>query len=528
MPAVRLVPDLVLTPAGWQRDLAVAIADGRIESVRASPSPRPGDVPLPGRALLPGTVNTHCHAFQSLLRGLGDDLDFMGWRDRVLYPFSARLGRAALRTGAAFAFAEMLLQGVTTCVDFFYIHDGGNENAEAVIEAARAVGIRLVLARGMYDWEGAPGRFRERPAEAARRTRELVARHRGDATVTVQPAPHSPHGASPAMLRAGFEVAEAEDTVFHVHVAEGRYEGERTLREHGATPVRYLDRLGVLGPRTVAVHCVWLDDEEIALMGQRGAAVAYCPSSNMFLGDGITRLPELLRAGVRVGLGTDGGCTNNRLSVFEEMRMCALLQRVRLLDGTGFTADAAFALGTSSGAGILGLETGMIAPGQLADLVAIDLDDFSLHPRAALLRNVVYAMSHRAVTDVWVHGRQIVADRRLATVDQSRLLARVRELTTAWSVPPAQVPRLGRSTRCRRPATPPSSPSTGERCRRRRSRGWPATERASRSRRKPPPDSRPRARSSIGSRPAASRCTASRPASASSRTSSSPWATARR
>jgi 5-methylthioadenosine/S-adenosylhomocysteine deaminase len=101
----------------------------------------------------------------------------------------------------------MLLHGVTTCVDFFYIQDGGNENAEAVIDAARAVGIRLVLARGMYDWEGAPARYRETPAEAARRTRELIAAHRADATVMVQPAPHSPHGASPAMLRAGHEVA---------------------------------------------------------------------------------------------------------------------------------------------------------------------------------------------------------------------------------------------------------------------------------------------------------------------------------
>src|SRR5919109_3033675 len=144
---MRLLPDLVLTPDGWQDGRAVAITDGRIAAVQPPGAPHRGDVALPGRALLPGTVNTHCHTFQSLLRGLGDDLDFMGWRDRVLYPFSARLERTALRAGAAFAFPQMLLHGVTTCVDFFYIHDGGNENAEAVIDAARAVGIRLVLAR---------------------------------------------------------------------------------------------------------------------------------------------------------------------------------------------------------------------------------------------------------------------------------------------------------------------------------------------------------------------------------------------
>ena len=434
MPAVRLVPDLVLTPDGWRRDVAVAVAEGRITSVADAGARRPDDVALAGRALLPGTVNTHCHAFQSLLRGLGDDLDFMGWRDRVLYPFSARLDRAALRAGAAFAFAEMLLHGVTTCVDFFYIHDGGNENAEAVIDAARAVGIRLVLARGMYDWEGAPARYRETPAEAARRTRELIAGHRADATVMVQPAPHSPHGASPAMLRAGHEVAEAEDTVFHVHVAEGQYEGARTLREHGATPVRHLDRLGVLGPRTVAVHCVWLDPDEIRLMGERRAAVAYCPSSNMFLGDGITHLPELLRAGVRVGLGSDGGCTNNRLSVFEEMRMASLLARVRLLDGGALDAATAFSLGTTSAASILGVDAGRVAAGALADLVAVDLGHPSLHPPTDLLRSVVYAMSPQAVTDVWVHGQHVVARGRLARASLEDILEAVGDATRGFAL----------------------------------------------------------------------------------------------
>src|SRR5437667_157984 len=143
--------------------------------------------------------------------------------------------RRGFALGASFAFAEMLLGGATTCVDFFYLQDEGNENAEAVIEVARAVGIRLVLARAMYDWEGAPKRYRELVADAARRTRELVAAHRDDPTTVVQPAPHSPHGASPAMIRAGWEVAEAEQVPFHIHVAEGRYEGERTLREPGAT-----------------------------------------------------------------------------------------------------------------------------------------------------------------------------------------------------------------------------------------------------------------------------------------------------
>jgi len=236
------------------------------------------------------------------------------------------------------------------------------------------------------------------------------------------------------MIRAGWEIAETEDTRFHIHVAEGRYEGERTLREHGATPIRYLDRLGVLGPRMIGVHCVWLDDEEIGLMGARRAALAYCPSSNMFLGDGVTRVPELLGAGARIGLGTDGGCTNNRLSVFEEMRMTSLLQRVRLLDGAALDAATVFKLGTRSSAEMLGIDAGLIAPGRLADLVAVDLGDASLHPPTDLLKSVVYAMSDRAVTDVWVHGTRVVDSGRLVTVDEREILSRVRELTKPWSI----------------------------------------------------------------------------------------------
>ena len=430
----RLAPELVLTETGLASGRVVTIDGGRIASIEPLERLRPGDVALAGKALLPGTVNAHCHTFQSLLRGLGDDLDFMGWRDRVLYPFSQRLSRRAIALGASFAFAEMLLHGATTCVDFFYLQDDGNENAEAVIEAARAVGIRLVLARAMYDWEGAPARYRETVADATRRTRELMTAHRRAETTLIQPAPHSPHGASPAMIRAGWEIAEDEDTRFHIHVAEGQYEGERTRREHGATPIRYLDGLGVLGPRMIGVHCVWLDDEEVRLMGARRAALAYCPSSNMFLGDGITRVPELLAAGVRVALGTDGGCTNNRLSVFEEMRMTSLLQRVRLLDGGAIDAATVFGLGTRSGAEVLGLEAGVLAPGALADLVAVDLDDASLHPRTDVLKSIVYAMSPRAVTDVWVHGRRVVARGRLVTVDAGALLASVREVTRGWSI----------------------------------------------------------------------------------------------
>jgi 5-methylthioadenosine/S-adenosylhomocysteine deaminase len=439
---VLLLPERCYAAGAVRDDWAIRLDGGRITAAgpRATMAPSPGEPPgsdgdvvhLPGRLLLPGGVNAHNHSFQSLLRGLGDDLDFMGWRDRVLYPFSRRLGVRGIEIGAAFAFAEMLRHGITTVVDFFYVQGGGNANAEAAIRAAKRVGIRLVLARAFYDWSGAPPEYRETVGEAMARCRELMARYAGDPTVTVQPAPHSLHAASPEMIRAGAALAAEADVPFHIHVAEYRAEREQVESRHGVTPVRYLDQLGVLGPRLIGVHCVWLDGGEIELLAERGARVAYCPSSNMILGDGVTRLREMRALGVPVALGTDGGCTNNRLSIFEEMRMAALLQKVTHLDGTAFGAEEAFRLGTAGGGEVLELPVGDIAPGRLGDLVALDLGHPSLNPPSALMKNVVYALSPQAVTDVWVHGRRVVENGQIVTLDEAALLRDVRELTQGW------------------------------------------------------------------------------------------------
>ena len=440
--ALLLAPERCYAAGGVHEGWAVRLENGRITAVgpgtalRAAPTsgaaPAEEVVPLPGRLLLPGGVNAHNHSFQSLLRGFGDDLDFMGWRDRVLYPFSRRLDARGIEIGAAFAFAEMLRHGITTVVDFFYIQAGGNANAEAAIRAAKRVGIRLVLARAFYDWTGAPPEYRETIPEATSRCRELMARHAGDPTVSVQPAPHSLHAASPEMIRAAAALAEEAGVPFHIHVAEYRAERDQVEARHGVSPVRYLDRLGVLGPRLIGVHCVWLDGGEVELLAERGARVAYCPSSNMILGDGVTRLREMRALGVPVALGTDGGCTNNRLSIFEEMRMAALLQKVTHLDGTAFGAEEAFRLGTAGGGEVLDLPVGQIAPGQLGDLVALDLGHPSLHPPNALMKNVVYALSPQAITDVWAHGRRVVRDGRLVTLDEAELLGEVRALTRDW------------------------------------------------------------------------------------------------
>lgn len=383
-------------------------------------------------ALVPGTVNAHNHSFQSLLRGIAVDEPFLVWRDQALYKYTPCLDAEAIYAGAVFAFAEMMLAGVTTVTDFFYVHAGGTENDEAVIQAASDVGIRLTMARTMYDWAGAPLAYRETIDDAVRRTRDLAVKYQGNPMVDIHPAPHSPHAASPEMIQAGHRLAQELSTPFHIHVAEEMFEVEEILRDYGVRPIHYLDRLGVLDDSMIAIHLVWLDDSEVALIGSRNSSLAYCPSSNMFLADGITHIPELVKAGVTVCLGSDGACSNNRISVFEEMRMTALLQKVRTLDATSVSALQTFAMGTRNAGQVLRQPIGRVQPGYRADFVALDLADLSLHPLSPglLLPQVVYSMQPTAVKRVVVEGRLVVQDGQLCTLTNERvrnLVAKVQE-----------------------------------------------------------------------------------------------------
>jgi 5-methylthioadenosine/S-adenosylhomocysteine deaminase len=254
--------------------------------------------------------------------------------------------------------------------------------------------------------------------------------------VSVQPAPHSQHGATPAMIEAGAGCAKDAGVPWHIHLAEEQYQVAQSLERFGARPLHAVAKLDVDLGRMNVVHACWFDESERALLAERGGRLAYCPGSNMFLGDGITDVVDLVARGVPIGLGTDGGCSNNRVSVFDEMRMCALLQKVARTDGQAITAEAVWRMGTTGGARLLDLPVGDLAPGLRCDLVAVDLDDPSLWPEQALAKNLVYALSSRAVTDVVVDGEVVVADRRLTRVPLDEIQDRVRHLTSDWGREP--------------------------------------------------------------------------------------------
>ncbi len=377
--------------------------------------------------MVPGTVNAHNHCFQSLLRGIACDRPFLEWRDNALYKYSPRLKREHIYNGAVFAFSEMMKCGVTTVSDFFYLHNFGVESDEMIIRAAHDVGIRLVLARTMYDWTGAPSGYVESIEQAVTNTRELAVRYKKDDMVNILPAPHSLHAASPDMVLAGYALAKELGTGFHIHVAEEPFEVEQVMAEHnGKTPIEYLDELGVVDENMAIIHGVWLKDSEIRTMGEKGANLIYCPSSNMFLADGITDLVAMRKYGVNIALGSDGACSNNRISVFEEMRMAALLQKAKTVDAMCLNYKDTFDMGTKNGGEILQLPIGEIKESLKADFVGVRTDVMSMQPISdsleQLLPNLVYSMQPDAIARVVVDGKLTVCDGKLLNIPEEHVV----------------------------------------------------------------------------------------------------------
>ena len=405
-----------------REDYAFAIRDGFIveagrfselsESTRALPTRSfPKD-----RLIVPGFVNGHSHAYQILLRGWADDWTFAKWRSDALYKVVPELTPDDIYWTFVAAFSEMLAAGITTVTEFFYLNGAGNAHAEAAIRAAADTGIRLVFARTWMDADYAPPAFRESIDVAAERTRELRARY-PQANVCV--APHSLHAASLEMIRAAADFARAESCMMHVHVAEAQYEGQQTLERFGATPIALLDRLNALDERTIAIHAIYITEDEKRLLAEHGARVIHNPMTNQYLGDGICDVLGLHALGVTMGLGTDADV---KPSLIDEMRAASLLQKIAQLDGSALGAKAAFALGTSEGARALNVATGDLTPGMAADFLVLDAS--TIEPWVPPVNAVVYRAENSWIQAAFVGGARVYTGEpsQLTTLARTRLV----------------------------------------------------------------------------------------------------------
>ncbi len=409
-------------------DGALAIRDGAIVAV----GPRadierthraPDVLDAAGDLVIPGLIDGHTHVAMTLFRGLADDLPLHTWLERHVWPAERRfIHPDTVRWGSRLGIAELLRAGVTTLCDMYFYEDD-------VAAVADALGVRGVLGQAFFDFTGPQGLDVEQSVAYAE---HFVARWRGHARIVPALAPHAPYTVSPPLYRRLHALAERLDVPLLTHLAETQDEDREVRARHGRSPVRHLAELGVLDARLVAAHCVWVDAEEIALLAASRAGVIHNPRSNLKLASGIAPIPDMLRAGVRVGLGTDGAASNNELDLLAEIQLAALLHKGVRLDPLAVPAIAALEMATIGGARALGLDhlIGSLEPGKRADVVIVELDEDNLVPLYDPVSHLAYAVEAADVRTVLVDGRVVVRDRALLTADDAEIRRRVRELAT--------------------------------------------------------------------------------------------------
>lgn len=400
---------------------SVAIADGDILDVfptEESARYRAGAVvDLPAHAVIPGLVNAHTHAAMCLFRGLADDLPLMEWLQEHIWPAEGRwVGVEFVRDGTALSVSEMLRGGTTCFNDMYYFPD----EAARVAEEA---GIRACIGLIVLDF---PSAWAQSADEYISKGIKLHDDLRGSDLVTTAFAPHAPYTVSDTPLERVRTLADELNIPIHMHVHETAEEVARAEGTTGMRPLARLERLRLLTSRLLAVHMTQLQEQEIETLAATGVRILHCPQSNLKLASGFCPVEALMRAGIEIALGTDGAASNNDLDMLGEMRTAALLAKGVSGNATALPAPEALRMATLNGAEALGLDdrTGSLRRGKAADLVAVDLSAPSNQPVYDPISQIVYAATRDQVTDVWVAGKRVLRERRLATLDEPAVVRR--------------------------------------------------------------------------------------------------------
>ena len=379
----------VMLPTGERSD--VLIDGNRIGSTHAAPDTEASEtVDGSGFAILPAFYNTHTHAAMSLLRGYADDMPLQTWLQDYIWPYEDTLTAADIQRGSAAAIREMVRTGCVFFNDMYF-------DIEGTISEVEKAGIRACI--GITFMDNHPKSLCASKAEAIRSWQD-----RAEGRITIATAPHAIYTAGPEQLRFSATLAREKGIPIHIHVAETRKEVDDCIRDHGTSPVRYLDSLGILGPDVIAAHCVWVDEEEWDILARRGVTVSHCPCSNMKLGSGRFPYEKAIASGVRITLGTDGCSSNNNLDLREEMKFASLLAKVEG-DPSLLGAPQVLSWATRNGAEAFGIDAGSIEDGKLADLLLVRLDHEKMQPCHNVISNWVYAADSACIDSVMCDGR---------------------------------------------------------------------------------------------------------------------------
>jgi 5-methylthioadenosine/S-adenosylhomocysteine deaminase len=415
---------LPVEPAGALAGHALVVDAGRVVALLptaaadAAYAPRE-HVALPRHALIPGLVNAHTHAAMALFRGIADDVPLSVWLEQHIWPREGRFAAPDfVFDGASLAGAEMLRGGITCCNDMYFFPD-------ATARALLAVGMRAMLGLPVLDF---PTPYAADPDGYLQKGLAVRDEFIHEPRLAFSLSPHAPYTVGDPAWERTITYARELDLPIQTHLAETADEVAASRATHGATPLARLHRLGATGPSFIAIHAIHLDAADVDLLATHGGHVVHCPASNMKLGCGIAPIAHYRARGINVALGTDGAASNNRLDLFAEMRLAALLAKVATGDPAALPAADVLRAATLGGAQALGLDAdlGSLVPGKCADAVAVDLSSLEATPCYDPVSHLVHVVGREAVTDVWVGGNRVVADRVLTTIDTAALCARAR------------------------------------------------------------------------------------------------------
>lgn len=382
-----------------------------------------------GMAVLPGLVDCHVHLAQALIRGCADDVPLIPWLRDYVWVLQGNFTPDDGRASAKLAMAEFIRSGTTTFVECMINHRYGfNGIAEAVDQA----GMRAVLSKIVMDMPGYgleegimhEGMIEDKDETVSETLDMLRKWHGHDGRIQVWFGPRTPGACTPELYREIVELARQHQTGITMHLAEVKDDVDYTKREFGQLPAEFARDLGLVGKNVLLAHTVWLTQPEIEILGQTGTNTVHCPASNMKLGSGIAKIPEMIKAGVNVSLGCDGGPSNNTYDMFREMKTAALLQKVRMHDPTRLQAETVLEMATINGAKAVGLghEIGSLEEGKKADIIILALRKPHLTPIFSVASNLVYAASGGDVHTTIVDGRILMEGKRLLTLNEDRVL----------------------------------------------------------------------------------------------------------
>lgn len=373
-----------------------------------------------GAILLPGLINAHTHMAMSFFRGLAEDRALQDWLQKYIFPAEARNVTPDFVTwGTRLSILEMLRGGTTTVADMYYFED---EVAQALKEA----GMRGVLGETII---GFPAPDNKTSAAAFAYTENFLTHWKNDPLITPAVAPHSIYTCSEQLLKDSAALARAYHAPILMHLAEAPYEMEVSRHEHGASPVQYLARIGVLGPDLLGAHCVWVDHADIETLAHYSVGCSYNPSSNMKSAAGLMPAPEMLAAGVAVGIGTDGPASNNDQDMFREIDLAAKLQKFGRMDPTALPAEQTVAMATILGARALHMDKqiGSLEPGKRADIIVVETTAAHATPMYNVYAQLVYSLKASDVTTTIINGKLVMENRKMLTLDEPAIFAHALE-----------------------------------------------------------------------------------------------------